>query len=575
MKKKLLNKVCAVILSLMLVIGLFPVTVLAANTATVQINGQILQDGVSVTYGDGTAVLDKANRTLTLDNVTITQDGQTPVVRVDNGELKVILNGENTITSTNMRAFYCNTVDLTIQGSQKDSLTIKTDSDGLQVDNGNLTIDGCKISITSSNYGGMLCFGNYSTGEFGILTIQNGANISIDSFENALMGEYDLFITDSTVNATARSNYQDWSTTAVSSYGNISITNSTVTATANGDAANAIYGGGTLSINNSEVMATTTSQINAYPALCSYGNLEINHSTATVKSAGTIGIWSSDGEVVIQDSIAYVAAHDKLDAIRGDNGGATISGSWVEAFGSMVSPLFEHSDSVIFLNNEGKANGSLILPGDVTVGKDMQLSVLEGAYITVPEGVTFTNHGQIKLLGKLVNNGGNIVCDSHTGSTATCTSKAVCDICGVEYGEIKVSNHTNLIKTEAKAATCTADGNTAYWTCENCGKFFSDENATEEITIEDTLIKATGHDYQDGKCIVCGAVDPNYEAPTEDTTAKTDTTDKKDTVSKDKSTKSPATGNEASTAVWIAFASASGLALIITYLGKKRKSTAK
>ena len=62
----------------------------------------------------------------------------------------------------------------------------------------------------------------------------------------------------------------------------------------------------------------------------------------------------------------------------------------------------------------------------------------------MPDGVTFTNHGQIELLGELAVNGGSIVCDSHVGGTATCTSKAVCDICGDEYGEINTANHTNL-----------------------------------------------------------------------------------------------------------------------------------
>lgn len=559
MKHKSFNRTLAALLSVMLVVGLLPATVFAANTATVKINGQVLQDGVSVQCGEGTAVWDQANGTLTLDNATINQDGNDSALRADIGELKVILIGENTITSTDKRAFYADSVDLTIQGTEDDSLTIKTDSDGLQVDNGNLTIDGCKIDITSSSYGGMLCFRNYSTQESGIITIQNGANITIDSFENALLGDLGLSITDSTVNATARSNYQDWSTTAVSSSGDISITNSTVTAAANGDAANAIYGGGTISINNSEVEATTTVQSNTYPALCAGGNIEIiDHSTATVKSAGTIGIWSSGGEVVIQDSIAYVAAHDEWDAIRGGNGGATISGSWVETFGSMVSPLFTHSESVIFLNNKGEANGSLILPADVTVSKGMQLSVPEGASITVPNGVTFTNHGQIELLGSLINNGGNIVCDSHAGGTATCTTKAVCDVCGVEYGEINAFNHINLVKTEAKAATCTDNGSEEYWTCENCGNYFADAEGKNKIQLADTVIKAVGHSYENGKCTICGAVDPSYK-PTETENAENG------------SASSPQTNDNNNTLPWIILLFASGSALGLMGYSKKKK----
>lgn len=502
MKHKIRSRVLTVMLSLMLIIGLMPATALAAGTATVKINGQVLQDGIEVQCGDGTAVWDEESGTLTLDNATINQDSSTspgtPVLRAENVDLKIVLIGENTITSTTQRPVYLTSGEYTIQGSENDSLIIETDSDGLQIDGGNLTIDGCKIDITSSSYGGMICLGKYNTGEFGILTIQNGANIDINSFENTLMGEYGLSITDSTVNATARSNYQDWSTCAVSSNGNLSIANSAVTAAANGDAANAIYGG-TISINNSEVAAVTTSQINVYPALCAGGDIDItNHSSVSANSASTIGIWSSGGAIEIQNSIAKVTANDEWSAIRGDNGGVTINGSWVEVFGNEVSSELTSSDSAIFLNNEGTVSGSLTLPGSVTVSEDMQLSIPEDSSITVPDGVTFTNHGQIELLGELAVNGGSIVCDSHVGGTATCTSKAVCDICGDEYGEINTANHTNLVKTEAKPATTTAMGNTEYWYCDGCDKYFSDEAGTKEISLKDTVIPKLTEDTAGG-----------------------------------------------------------------------------
>ena len=51
----------------------------------------------------------------------------------------------------------------------------------------------------------------------------------------------------------------------------------------------------------------------------------------------------------------------------------------------------------------------------------------------------------------------------------------------------------NAVKTEAKAATCTEDGNTEYWTCGTCGKYFSDADGKTEIILADTVISATGH----------------------------------------------------------------------------------
>ena len=216
MKHKSFHRTLAVLLSVMLVICLLPTAVLAADTATVKINGQTLIDGEPLQLGEGTAVLDEESSTLTLDNTTINQDSSTspgtPVLRADNGDLKIVLIGENTITSTTQRPVYLTSGEYTIQGTESDSLIIKTDSDGLQLEGGNLTIDGCKIDITSSSYGGMICLGVYSTGEFGILTILNGANININSFENTLMGEYGLYIRDSIVTATAISNYEDYPT---------------------------------------------------------------------------------------------------------------------------------------------------------------------------------------------------------------------------------------------------------------------------------------------------------------------------------------------------------------------------
>lgn len=65
---------------------------------------------------------------------------------------------------------------------------------------------------------------------------------------------------------------------------------------------------------------------------------------------------------------------------------------------------------------------------------------------------------------------------------------------------------------EAVAATCTTDGNIAYWYCSLCGKYFSDSNGTTEIALEDAKIAAFGH---------TPVIDPAVE-PTETTTGLTE-----------------------------------------------------
>ena len=73
-----------------------------------------------------------------------------------------------------------------------------------------------------------------------------------------------------------------------------------------------------------------------------------------------------------------------------------------------------------------------------------------------------------------------------SGGKATCTSKAVCEYCGKEYGEIDSTNH-NLEKVPAKAATVTETGNKEYWQCKDCGDLFSDPDGKDKIGLEDTV----------------------------------------------------------------------------------------
>ena len=94
-----------------------------------------------------------------------------------------------------------------------------------------------------------------------------------------------------------------------------------------------------------------------------------------------------------------------------------------------------------------------------------------------------TNHWKVcDTCGKKINDA------AHSGGEANCTDKAVCDICKQAYGEVKESNHKNLVKTEAKPATYTEAGNIEYWHCEDCDKYFSDAAGTTEITQESTII---------------------------------------------------------------------------------------
>ena len=74
---------------------------------------------------------------------------------------------------------------------------------------------------------------------------------------------------------------------------------------------------------------------------------------------------------------------------------------------------------------------------------------------------------------------------NHVGGTATCTEKAVCEICGEGYGNL--ASH-ELMHISSKAPTAAEVGNKEYCYCNICNKYFSDENATNEIESADTVL---------------------------------------------------------------------------------------
>lgn len=66
-------------------------------------------------------------------------------------------------------------------------------------------------------------------------------------------------------------------------------------------------------------------------------------------------------------------------------------------------------------------------------------------------------------------------------------------------------SHT-LVMTAAKAATCTENGNIAYWYCSSCKKYFTDKDGNNIVSQAGTVIKAKGHTI-----VIDAAVDPTYD----------------------------------------------------------------
>ena len=125
--------------------------------------------------------------------------------------------------------------------------------------------------------------------------------------------------------------------------------------------------------------------------------------------------------------------------------------------------------------------------------------------------------------------------NEHTGGTATCKNKAICEVCGESYGKLDPNNHANLKHIDAKAATKTSEGNIEYWYCDGCNKYYKDAKATQEITKAQTVTAKLPDD-----------------------------------------SKSPQTGDNSNLALWIALLFISGGAVTVTTVyGRKKKRLTK
>lgn len=89
-----------------------------------------------------------------------------------------------------------------------------------------------------------------------------------------------------------------------------------------------------------------------------------------------------------------------------------------------------------------------------------------------------------------------------TTTQPTCTEPGVmtytCQNCdATKTAPVAALGH-KLDETPAKEETCTEPGNSLYYTCQRCGKFFSDEGCQNEVEEGSWVIPAKDHDWDDG-----------------------------------------------------------------------------
>ena len=462
----------------------------------------------------------KKNRSGEFNGVCLL-DGNAKVTYIGGGAYAVlqvgVKNGDNThsLTLADNAKLYC----LQPEGAETTAYAV----DGLELFNG------ATVTLKGNSY--IEAEGADSTGEYP---------------GSAIATEFDINVQDNAkIKATAYG--------PAVSYGNISVSGGSIEAVSH--KSNAIYTDGNISITN----GSTLSAKGYYPALYAVGNIEVNGSSVEAVCESDVGIYSGTGNITVTGSYVNASSGNNTYSIDAGEGNTAVTGSWVEC--TDAGAIDSVANSVVINGSEGTVYGEAVTPADVTIGEGVNFDIPEGTKLTVAEGTTLTNNGvvavkgTVEVLGTLVcnnHNGGTATCTEkaectlcgseygetdiqnhtgeekweqtetkhtkkwdccgtvtveeadhefengvctvcqyvcgHKGGEATCKKKAVCEICGEAYGELDANNHKELTHVEAKEATKEEEGNTEYWYCKDCGKYYSDKDGEKEIAKADTVI---------------------------------------------------------------------------------------
>lgn len=150
--------------------------------------------------------------------------------------------------------------------------------------------------------------------------------------------------------------------------------------------------------------------------------------------------------------------------------------------------------------------GSAVISGNTSNGTENNVYFLDGLTIELDSDNPLSGTAKIGVTtetapteGNPVNITGHNKGDYSSYFTSDNPAYEIVNANDVVQLAVKSQTHThNLTLTLAKPATCTEDGNTAYYTCDGCDKWFLDAAGTQEITDKTSVVIAKkGHDYDE------------------------------------------------------------------------------
>lgn len=208
-------------------------------------------------------------------------------------------------------------------------------------------------------------------------------------------------------------------------------------------------------------------------------------------------------EVPKASEITYgqLVRESKLSGGRAQVAGTDVEGTfqWAEYFGTPThlhdsestefTIIFNPDDSVNYENAACKtkikinqAENAPYMPENSMTANHNATTVRE---IPLPKGWFWRSEDAEKTLnvGETV----TATADYHMYNTGNYKNETV---------QVSITRPAHiLVAIPQKDADCTENGNTAYWKCALCDRYFSDENGTTEIPIGSWILPATGHTF--------------------------------------------------------------------------------
>ena len=672
-----MKKMAAVLLAVVMMLCLLPTAAFAVDEVRVYVGGcGYLNDGTT-SCGEGTVTLNRAEKTLTIENI---ETSMLYIYGVGD-DFTLIVKGENKLEITNSAGgVLVYSVDVPTQKIVLEENAVldvaNNDGNAIYVNGGDLEVRGAGLLKLSHTEGAVSDYPVLAV--YGDLTVADGVSLTIDSSANGIWAQNIVF-DGATVDITADMLgifsviYDDVADDYIAT--TVTMRNSTVDIDVTaGDEQAVCCQLGFITIEDT-VLTTKTSMAEdgANYALYVDGDLLIKGDKTDVKHTGGIGFSSDSGTITIEGGKVDVKSNDT--ALLGYRG-VTISGGVVKAestnsyaiLGTKGTVSITGADTEVTAitgsedyaaignsNNPDVGDGGIHLDAKITVqGMNLIVGLKKDAEAAITLGENFEiagatlKHESIdssKTKTYFVDAEGNaltgeaVVCKHTYGETptwtwaedgssatasfpctasgdytevvnATITSQTTPATCvatgktvytakatfgGKEYTSTKeitiaidADAHGETELKNAKDATCTEKGYTGDKVCKDCGKTVEtgqeiemkahgetelknvkEATCAEEGYTGDKVCKVCGevveqgkpveklaHSYKDGKCTVCGAVDPNYVPVTPD---KPDSD-------------SPQTGDNSNMVLWIAllFVSGTGLFGITAYSRKKR-----